>query len=105
MPSNANELDKRLHEERAVPRRFVQRAHTARLSDVPNGAMFGIRGDGPVYLRWRDRFFPWHIGGYGEPLSLSNLPPDHAVAVLTPPTTLSALRGGYEPAVHPTAEG
>ena len=103
MPDSAKELDRLLHQERAVPRRFEQRTHNARLQDLPDGTMFRIGADAPPLLRWRGRFHRWHFNGYGETLSPRDLTGDLSVAVLTPPTTVTALRGGYMPVVHPTA--
>ena len=37
---------------------------------------------------------PWSFAGYGAPAPLE---PDAVVDVLTPPSTVAALKGGYRP--------
>lgn len=76
----------------------VKRLHAARLESLPDGAMvliddtpFALRGD--KLLRWSHAGYVWaRSRGQGK------------VALLTPPTSLAALRGGFEPIWHGSAE-
>ena len=42
---------------------------------------------------------PFSFAGWGDPVDR----PDGDVDVLTPPTSVAALRGGFVPALHPSA--
>lgn len=64
---------------------------------LPDGAMF--REAGRFFAVRGGKALPWSPGGYGAAVAL----PSHAVEVLTPPTTLAALRAGYAPVWHSTA--
>lgn len=89
------ELDARLDAERLEGR--AKRLHRARMESLPDAAMvaiagrfFAVRGNG---------LLPWSHAGYGAPVARSG----GEVAVLTPPASLAALRGGYAPLWHPSA--
>jgi hypothetical protein len=88
----ATALDARLARERAVD-------GAARPSwlprDLPEGAMVLV--DRAAHLWWRDQLLPWSHEGYGPPFEAER----GLLVVLTPTTTLAALRGGYRPMVHP----
>jgi hypothetical protein len=94
----APEMDSCLHRERAEPRKRGQRTWTTRLDELPDGAF--ILADGAPNLLMRGRLYPWAHGGYGPagPARIAE-----AVTVLTPPSSVAALRGGYQPVVHPSA--
>jgi hypothetical protein len=94
---SAPELDARLHAERLVPGTRRKQTRPARARDLPDGAM-ALHEGVPVLLAGRCAW-PWSFTGYGRPVRLA---PDTPVALLTPPTTVAALRGGYRPMVHPT---
>jgi hypothetical protein len=93
----AYEMDARLHDERVESRTRRQITRPARCGDLPAGTM--VRHDGIVGLVWQRRFLPWANTGYGSALPL----PDR-VELLTPPASVAALRAGYRPALHPSAE-
>jgi hypothetical protein len=93
------DLDDRLHGERAVPRKFLQRRHTANLGDLPDGSMI-LRDGRPALVRG-DALLPFTMSGYNAPVSR---PPSGRVTVLTPETSVWALREGYVPQLHPTAQ-
>jgi hypothetical protein len=95
------DLDARLHAERLPvgPGRIV---HRAPLSTLPPGAMVEQGStNGGACLWWNGALRPWTPHGYGEKLGSAPV----EVGVITPPTMLAALRGGYVPQVHPTAAG
>lgn len=94
-PPSLDELDARLHAERLDGR--AKRLHRIAIADLPDGAMIALAGEG---FALRDgRMLPWSVGGYGPPRPRLSAEAD----VLTPPTALAALRGGYVPLWHPTA--
>jgi hypothetical protein len=89
-PTGADAIDEALHRERLDGRR--KRLWRARLGDVPDGAMIAREGH-PYALRERT-LFPWSFAGYGAP---ARLDPDAGADVLTPPSTVAALKNGYRP--------
>lgn len=95
---SAPELDIRLHAERAISRRFEQRRHHADLAILPDGAI--ILADGTPKLVRADRLHPIAPDGYGPP---ERRPTSGRVTLLTPPTSVAALRGGYRPTLHPSS--
>ncbi|MEO7236062.1 MAG: hypothetical protein ABIW80_11900 [Lapillicoccus sp.] len=97
-PLRANEIDRRLHTERLVPRSREKRLHRGAWADVPDGA-FAIDDGKPVLVRG-SLVVPWTVAGYGPP---RRRPRWGAAVLLTPPTTLAVLREGYVPQVDPSA--
>ena len=96
----ADEIDSRLHAERVTADRS-KRTFTTALDELPDGVFAILEGSGErAYLIWGDGLFPWSPGGYGErrprPQGVSGV-------VLTPPSTLAAIRAGYAPEVHASA--
>ena len=96
LTGTAAETDARLHAERAVPRVFRQRRHEADASTLPDGA---IIFEGEPLLVQGDRLRPVSPDGYGPARARRS----GAVTVLTPETSLAALRGGFRPVLHPSA--
>ena len=91
---SAPEFDQRLHNERAIPRRFEQRRHEIDIREAPDGAIILQRF--PM-LVLGDRLLPVHVGGYG-PAEVR--PVSGRITLLTPPTTCRALADGYRPRLH-----
>jgi hypothetical protein len=89
-PSHVEAMDDALHNERVENRR--KRLWRARLGDLPDGAM--IARDGRTYALRSGALLAWSFAGYGAPAPLD---PDAVVDVLTPPSTVAALNGGYKP--------
>ncbi len=89
-PSHVEAMDEALHRERVENRR--KPLWRARLGDLPDGAM--IARDGRAYAVRAGALLPWSFAGYGAPAALE---PDAIVEVLTPPSTVAALKGGYKP--------
>ena len=95
---SAKEMDATLHDERAEPRRFHQRRHEAEAASLPDGAI--IMGKSPALIHG-DALLPIAESGYLAPIPR----PTGTVTVLTPPTSLRALRNGYQPKLHPSIIG
>jgi hypothetical protein len=93
-------IDDRLHAERVAPDRS-QRTFLARLDELPSGVFVTVaaKPEQP-YLMWGDLLLAWTAGGYTEPRAR---PRKAEVRVLTPASTVRAIRAGYVPEVHPSA--
>ena len=92
----ADAIDERLHAERLDGR--ARRVHP-RPDDLPDGA-FVLR-DGEPWLAVGGELRRWSPGGYGEPAV-----PRGDEALLTPPSFVELLRGGWSglvPLLHPSA--
>lgn len=87
----ARELDGLLADERWQPARLDEPP-----TSLPDGA-FVDDGEQPFLVR-RGQLYPWSASGYGPavPSSVAHY------RLLTPPTSLAALRGGYRPTLHPS---
>ncbi len=83
----ADEIDRRLHEERREGRR--QRRHRRPFGSLPEGAFVALEG-APYAVR-EDALLPWRFSGYGAPRAR----PKGEAEVLTPPLILAALSAGY----------
>jgi hypothetical protein len=92
-------IDARMHADRLSEPR-IRRTYTARLADLPAGTMIELAS--VPWLVWRGELLAWHPGGYSDrrPRRLEG-----EVTVLTPRATVAVLVAGYEPVVHPTADG
>jgi hypothetical protein len=98
----AGAIDEQLHAERVGPGRAKVR-FAADLDELPDGVFVTLdeKDDGPAYLFWRGALFAWSPGGYG---ARRPRPAGARVSVLTPASTVAAIRAGYAPEVHPSAE-
>lgn len=98
----AAEIDDRLHAERIGPNRTKQ-TFRENLDDLPDGILVAVDGrGGNIYLIQGEMLLAWSPGGYKEPLSR---PKGREVTVLTPRSTVQAIRSGYDPETHVTAKG
>jgi hypothetical protein len=93
---NVRDIDRVLHAERLDGR--CKRLHilTSSAADLPDGAM--ILQDGAPHLILEGLARPWSLDGYGAhtaPLDLARL--------ITPPSTVAVLKGGYRPRIHSSA--
>lgn len=112
-------LDRRLHQERfASSRRPLPAIAVDAVGALPDGAMVAdaapsasrdMQGSGRVhanrpqaYAVHGGQLLPWSFGGYGASLHPAMLAARPLVLV-TPPTTVAVLAGGYRPVWHPTA--
>ena len=101
MPPTAADMDNRLHGERLGPG-GTKRTFAATLGELPDGVLVtGEKLDAQAWLLWKDRLLAWSAGGYGERRPASK---GLAVEVLTPASTVAAIRSGYVPDVHPSAD-
>jgi hypothetical protein len=89
-PGGVDAMDEALHRERLDNKR--KRLWRARLGDLPDGAM--IARDGRAYAVRAGALLQWSFAGYGAPAPLD---PGAIAEVLTPASTVAALKGGYKP--------
>ena len=92
----APELDRLLHAERLDGR--AKRLHRLPIETLPDGAM--ITRDGAFLAVRGTRLLRYSPAGY---TGAERRPRRGEVDVLTPPTSLAALRAGFAPRWHPTA--
>lgn len=96
----ADEIDRRLHAER-IATECSKRSFVAALEDLPNGVFVAVAAWGAqAYLVRGDYLLAWSPGGYGE---RRRRPKREEVRVLTPPSTVKAIRAGYVPEMHASA--
>lgn len=93
----ASAMDEILHRERLAHR--TKRLHPLPdpVGDLPDGAM--IADDDKAYLMMKGQPLRWSPDGYKiaeQPIA--------APTLITPPSTLNALRAGYRVVLHPTAQ-
>jgi hypothetical protein len=95
----AASIDDRLHEERVGHGR-TKRTFTAHLDELPDGVFVALGGDAHLVLG--DALLAWSPGGYTgrRPLRRGG-----EVTVLTPRSTVGAIRAGYKPEIYPSAWG
>ena len=98
------EVDRVLHAERVdgVGRAARKKTWRAPLAELPDGVLVVRDGEpGVPMVLWRGGLRTWSFAGYGAPGPTSV---DGTVAVLTPASIVTAIRAGYMPTVHPSAE-
>jgi hypothetical protein len=91
-------IDRLLHAER-VDAGGRKLTWSARLRELPDGAMVAREGTRGPLLVQGGALHPWTPAGYGPPQKAS---PDMRVQVLTPPSVVKVLARGYRPVVHPS---
>ncbi len=92
----AAEMDLVLHDERLSGRTRRLHAPPSALSALPDGTM--VQSGGESFLMAGGRPLKWSFAGY---TTVENSPGD--ALLLTPPSTVRALREGYRPVLHPSA--
>lgn len=97
-PLGAQDLNRRLHAERIVRGTHRRRLHEAGWADLPTGT-FVVEDDTPAIVV-DDAVVPWTTAGYGAPRAR---PTRGAVQTLTPPSSVAALRAGYQPQIDASA--
>jgi hypothetical protein len=91
----ADEIDAQLHAERVAPGTRGQLHHNARLGELPDGAFVLL--DGEPWVVSGDRVRRWTPGGYSE-----SQPRRHITTeLITPPSLVAVLAGGWRPAAVP----
>jgi hypothetical protein len=94
------QIDDLLHADRLGPERS-KRTFRSTLGDLPDGVFVTLAGsNGTFYLIWPGKLLVWSIEGYRDGRSLDV---GEVVTVLTPRSTVAAIRAGYRPEVHPSA--
>jgi hypothetical protein len=90
---SASTMDAALHNERL--QRGQKRVHAlpSPVSELPDGTM--VAAAGGAYALHAGRAYRWTAAGYAAPVHLAE-----AEGLLTPPSTLAALKAGYCPALH-----
>lgn len=100
MPASADVMDEVLHGERLDGR--DKRIHLASSDALPDGAVIaGGEAGRRAYAVRGDTLLPWTPGGWGRPVAR---PKRAVVGLLTPPSIVGALRAGYRPQWHDSAE-
>ena len=89
-PPSAREVNRRLHGERLVPGTHRRRTHALPWAGLPDGVF--VRTGDAVLLLLGDRLVEWTERGYGGSRAR---PADGLAEVVTPPSTVAALRAGY----------
>ena len=92
----APEIDACLHEERILSQSRTQRVWHADCADMPDGTLILHDGEPHVVLTVGLRGWSWQ--GYGALIAR----PRGTTVVLTPPSSVAALRAGYRPVLHPS---
>lgn len=92
----APDIDWVLHAERLDGRRKRLHALTSIAADLPDGAM--ILQDEAPHLILMGLARPWSLRGYGAPVA-----PLDGAPLVTPPSTVAALKAGYRPSIHISA--
>jgi hypothetical protein len=97
----AGEIDNCLHVERLTADRR-KRTISASLDQLPDGVLVTLEPTAEqAFLVLGDSLLAWSPGGYQE---LRRRPNGESVIVLTPPSTVEAIRAGYAPEVHSSAQ-
>jgi hypothetical protein len=93
-------IDDQLHAERVGPDRS-KRTYSANLDDLPDGVLVTLAGrDCDAHLVRGGELLAWSPGGYH---CRRSKPRGEVVTVLTPESTVNAIRSGYVPEIHPSA--
>ncbi len=87
---SAKDLDRQLHVERLYPRTHRRCLHRRAWTDLPDGAF--VLADGTPAVTLGDILIDWSTAGYAGARAR---PGSGTATVITPPTTLVALRAGY----------
>jgi hypothetical protein len=90
-PPSAGEMNRQLHGERIVRGTHRRRLHRMAWADLPDGTFVMLAGGTPAVVAG-DHVTEWSATGYGR----RHPRPRHGeIDMLTPPSTVAVLRGGY----------
>ena len=93
-------MNRQLHGERIVRGTHRRRTHEMPWAGLPDGTFVSVAGATAVVVG--DRLTQWSRTGYGA----ARVRPRHGAAqVITPPSTIAALRAGYPVQVDDSARG
>ena len=90
-PPSAKQINGQLHGERIVRGTHRRRIHALPWADLPDGTFVLLEGSPSVVVR--DHLFEWTRDGYSERRAR---PTQGTARVITPPSTVAALRAGYQ---------
>jgi hypothetical protein len=94
--TNIGEIDRVMQRERVAASR-EKVTYEDEFGNLPDGVFFTLQSQPNVaYLRWGGSLWRWSPAGYEKAEQLS---PKIAVNVLTPASTVNAVRAGYVPLV------
>jgi hypothetical protein len=93
-------MNRQLHGERIVRGTHRRRFHRLPWADVPDGAFVLLDASPTIVIG--DRLTEWTRKGYR---GLGSRPMQGTVDVITPPSTLAALRAGYRVQIDASARG
>ena len=102
-PMRADDMDMRLHGERCISG-GPQAAITGNEAEtMPAGAMFALGHT--CFAVGQDGLLQWSFDGYRrlEDAGHKNVYTSGTLTLLTPPSTVAALRAGYRAQLHPSA--
>ena len=98
---SAKQVNRQLHGERIVRGTHRRRLHELPWAELPDGAFVLLDDETPAVVIG-DRLVEWTREGYGKRRD----PPARGTAnVITPPSTLAALRAGYPVQIDDSARG
>ena len=99
-PPSAKEMNRQLHSERIVRGTHRKRTHEMPWAGLPDGTFVTVDGAAAVIIG--DQLTQWTHDGYGA----RSARPGHGVAqVITPQSTVAALRAGYRVQIDDSARG
>ena len=93
----AGEVDKQMKQDRAPG----ARSRVTSLSGLPDGVIVKAGGDDVCYLINGGRARAWSFAGYGPAIPLASV--KGPFVILTPDSTIKAIKHGYEVVLHPSA--
>jgi hypothetical protein len=96
-PPSAQAMNRQLHAERLIGGTHRRRLHRMRWAELPDGA-FALQGGAP-FLVLGEEIIEWGTEGYGQ----RRPRPSGLAQVITPPSTVAALRAGYPVQLDPSA--
>ncbi len=89
----AGEVDKQMKQDRGTSARKT----VSTLDGLPDGVMVKASGD-TFYLLKGGMLYPWSFHGYGQPAPVGAMAGPYVI--LTPESTVKAIRAGYVVGVH-----
>ena len=96
----AARMNRQLHAERIVPGTHRRRWHAASWPGLPDGAFVQLGPLGPPALVLGDTLVTWTLAGYGP---RRPRPRRGEACLITPPSSVAALRAGYPVQIDATA--
>jgi hypothetical protein len=92
--TTAPDMDEILHPER-IDTKHQKVTYRASIKALPDGTFINL--DGQPHLKWRAKFWPWSLDGYGKSIIA---PTSDTAEVLTPASIVAQFSAGYKPSIH-----